>query len=244
MTETRGALALSPHPHPLFLSASPFSPFWGHPTQMETLWLLVEASFLHKGDTGSIFCHSENISGILWNAHILLSLGPIRSRMSDSFWTASCCFFQNAELALSVALGWMRKLTDSRICAPRVIRPLSKSQRTLSKGTGRTRLGISRCALRHGYRCDWQQCFYERTSKHPRRALHSEQRTDTSWDKKSAVGGASSCAPVHCPPVNTDAHTHTHTTPPSTGLADDHISQPPVEEGGAKGTPLLCVCSN
>lgn len=46
--------SLPRHPHPLFLSAAPFSPFWGHPIQMETLRLLVEASFLHKGDTGSI----------------------------------------------------------------------------------------------------------------------------------------------------------------------------------------------
>ena len=115
----------------------------------------------------------------------------------------------------------MCKLTDSRICAPRVTWPLSKSQRTSSRGTGRTRLGINTCALRHGYRCDWQPCFYERTSEHPRRALHSEQRTDN----KSAVGGASSWAPVHRPPVNTDTHTHTDT--PSTGLADEQ----PVTNG-------------
>lgn len=81
------------HPRPLFLSASPFSPFWGHPIQMETSRLSVEASFLHKGDTGSIFCHSENISGILWNAYILLCLGPIRGRMSDVFWYTELLLF-------------------------------------------------------------------------------------------------------------------------------------------------------
>lgn len=145
------------HPHPLSLSASPFSPFWGHPIQMETLWLLVEASFLHKGDTGSIFCHSENISGILWNAYILLSLGPIRGRMSDIFLYSELLLLLECRAGPLCGFGVDVQVDRHRICAPRVTRPLSKSQRTLSKGTGRTRLGISRCALRHGYRCDWQQ---------------------------------------------------------------------------------------
>lgn len=84
-----------------------------------------------------------------WNIIICLHISEPGPNLRQNKW-----HFVQGVVALFLAVGWTCKLTDSRIYASCMTCSLNESQRTLSKGMGKTKLCISRCILRHENRCD------------------------------------------------------------------------------------------
>lgn len=144
---------LPPPPSSVSLCCSFLSPFLGTSNQMETsLRLLVGSSFLQRWHWLT-FCYSENIWNIMkhlytwawaqlevdeWHFLVQGVVVFFRTQSWPSLWLWGGC-------ALTDGVGFVLL----KICLS------AKSQRTLSQGMG-PRLGIRRCALRHGHRCDWQ----------------------------------------------------------------------------------------